>query len=634
MKEAIRRSFDRVKLSEVDKKRVMDEILNKSEATRHSHSIRWIAGGAAALVAAAVLAVVLLGQKPGALQAAASETPATISGVASATEVSSPQSDFVCSIVLSINPSVEFRLGDDDMVVEVAGLNEDGVALIEGIDFAGLSLENATIVVVNKLIEQGYISASMVDDVYISVTGSTQPDTLEMMSTIIKTAASQYELAVDTVQTGESELQVVLGDTDTTTPEITPTPDTSLPPDSTPTISPLPTPPADVSILPAALTLQYLKDSHGGVDNVLIDFGGQRVDSDIDAYIDIAGKPVMMATFQALNKLIGDGYLTDEHPDTKAEFDVSAFGEETAAQVRELAALMAQEAGLALAAVDEGGGRFCLAASGLPAPERTARYTLREIDDPTLIKAREDITALQMQILEMSFTAEEIDHMLTPRYWAVMPDLIGLDESRAAELLTLAGIQPIPSYEDGEHTQDVDYGQVFYQDYPAGSLIEVGSRLYFHVRAHSMPTIGTQNLTPELLQYLPTFLDDTGHATVTVDRTTGMGVPISFRQAGYDVVIHAFGGGWKNADGSPRWNEQHIATNPDEISVYWAADNGDGDDVPMHANLVYEIYRDGEYVASVAVNLTLISSIEDDTLTYEASVIAFGEDGPYSYLDF
>ena len=105
----------------------------------------------------------------------------------------------------------------------VVGLNEDGAALIEGIDFAGLSLENATIVVVDRLIEQGYINASMVDDVFISVTGSTQPDTLAMMSTIIKTAASQYELVVDTAQTGENELQVVMGDVDEpgSTPEPT-----------------------------------------------------------------------------------------------------------------------------------------------------------------------------------------------------------------------------------------------------------------------------------------------------------------------------------------------------------------------------------------------------------------------------
>jgi hypothetical protein len=237
-----------------------------------------------------------------------------------------------------------------------------------------------------------------------------------------------------------------------------------------------------------------------------------------------------------------------------------------------------------------------------------------------------------MQILEMAFTAEEIDYMLTPRYWAVMPDIVGLDEARAKELLLLAGIQPIPACEDGDHTGGVDYGEVFYQDANAGGLIEVGSRLYFHVRAHSMPPVDEESLS-ELLQYLPAFLDDTGRTTVTVDRDTGMGVPIAFRQKGMEVVIHAFGGGWKNADGSPRWNEQYIKTSPDEVSLYWAADNGDGDDVPGRANLICEIHRDGEYVASVAVNLTFVSSIEGETLTCEASEAGYGRDGPYSYLE-
>jgi hypothetical protein len=537
--------------------------------------------------------------------------------------------------VLRINPSVEFRLVENGMVAEVAGLNEDGVALIEGIDFAGLSLENATIVVVNRLIEQGYISASMVDDVYISVSGSSQPDTLEMMSAIIKTAASQYALAVQTVQTGDNELQVVLGEADSD-PPAAPEPAATASPDNPPTpVMPdisAPSAPADPSSLPAALTLRYQKDFAGSVDDIDIDFNGERVDSGIDAYIDIAGMPAGAATFWTLNKLIAEGYLTDSKPDTKVEFDVSAFGEATAAQVRELAALMVQEAGLALAATDEGGGRFCLAASGLPAPERNARYTLREIEDPTQIKAREDITALQMQILSMAFTPEEIEYMLAPRYWSVMPNLIGLSEARARELLTLAGLQPVPYYEDGGHTAGVGYGEVFFQDYAAGGLVEAGGRCYFHVRAHSMPSFSVSSL-PEVSQYLPAFLDETGHAAVTVDRDTGMGVPIAFPQGDYDTVIRAFGGGWKTADGSDLWNEQYIAAGSDEPGVYWAADNGDGGGVPSNAHLVYEIYRNGEYVASVAIKLTLVNSEEGGTLTYEASIAGFGTDGPYSYLN-
>ncbi len=647
MKNALQRSFGRVSLGDADKKRILKALLVKDEIRRKRVRVLRVAC-AAALAAAAALAVLFIVYTPNTMQPLAAATPAVIAVPSAATSAACPAQDtsdtsFIAgSVVLSINPSVEIKLGEDGYVVEAAGLNEDGIALIEGIDFAGLSLENATIVVVNRLIERGYISASMVDDVYISVSGSTQPDTLSMMSEIIKTAASQYELPVDTVQTNDNELQVVLGDVDETepditpapevspTPEVTPTPEVSAP-EATPAVVPLPTAPPNPASLPAALTLRYLKDSAGGVDDIRIDFGGERVSSDIDAYVDIAGKPVLMATFQTLNKLVAESYLTDGCPDTKVEFNVSAFSAETAAQVRELATLMMEEIGLALTATDEGGGRFCLAASGLPAPRHSARYTLLEIDDPTLTKAREGITALQMQILRMSFTTEEIEYMLTPRYWAVMPDIIGLTEARARELLTLAGIKPVPSYEDGDYAQSVEYGEVFFQDANAGGLIEAGSRLYFHLRAYPMPSVDSNDLPADLLQYLPGFLNDTGQATLTVDRDTGMGVLITFNAEGCDVVIHAFGGSWKAADGSYLWNEQYITSGPGETNVYWAADNGDGDDVPQNANLVYEIYKDGVYTASVAIRLSLVSSAESATLTYEASVYRYGDDGPYSY---
>jgi hypothetical protein len=52
-----------------------------------------------------------------------------------------------------------------------------------------ISLENATILVANRLIQENYITAFMVGGVYLSVNGKTQPDTLAIMSTIIKTAA-------------------------------------------------------------------------------------------------------------------------------------------------------------------------------------------------------------------------------------------------------------------------------------------------------------------------------------------------------------------------------------------------------------------------------------------------------------
>jgi hypothetical protein len=113
---------------------------------------------------------------------------------------------------LSINPSVEFQIGGDGMTVAVVGTNDDGTALIEGIDFAGLSFENAAIVVVNRLIEENYITASTVqDNIMLSVSGgSQQKNMLEVMSSVIQSAASQYGLSLDTVKTDENQLEIIL----------------------------------------------------------------------------------------------------------------------------------------------------------------------------------------------------------------------------------------------------------------------------------------------------------------------------------------------------------------------------------------------------------------------------------------
>ncbi|MEL7603997.1 MAG: PASTA domain-containing protein, partial [Bacillota bacterium] len=369
-----------------------------------------------------------------------------------------------------------------------------------------------------------------------------------------------------------------------------------------------------------------------------IDFNGQRVNSDIDAYIDIAGMPTGAATFWALNKLIAEGYITDERPDTKVEFDVSAFGGEAAARVRELAALMMQEAGLALAATDEGGGRFCFAASGLPAPERTARYTLREIDDPTVIKVREDITELQMQILSMAFTPEEVEYMLTPRYWAVVPNLIGLPEEKAAELLRLAGLvpefiyesAPASAYEDSEHYEDTAYGTVLSQDSPAGCLCEVGGRYFVWVKAQDAPRISEGNIPPELFQYLPGFLGDSGYAEFTLNRDTGIGIPLALRQEGWEVLVHAYGGCLKDEDGAYLYGRVSFDSEPGEPAVYWTPFHEEWDDIPERAVLAYYIYHDGEFVACVGIGLKLISNADGDTLTYSARPVAFGEDTTYN----
>ena len=121
--------------------------------------------------------------------------------------------NYVSAIVLSMNPDVEIRLDADGVVTEVVGLNDDGIALVDGIEFAGMSLENATIMVVNQLILQEYITAAEIqEEINISLASDNMTlDTLSVMTDIIKTAAAEQNIAVDVSTNAEANtLQIVL----------------------------------------------------------------------------------------------------------------------------------------------------------------------------------------------------------------------------------------------------------------------------------------------------------------------------------------------------------------------------------------------------------------------------------------
>ena len=71
---------------------------------------------------------------------------------------------------IQINPDVELTLSRTDRVLELEGLNEDGQALIEGYDYQGKDRENVTGALVERAIDQGYLSGG--ETVSITVTSS------------------------------------------------------------------------------------------------------------------------------------------------------------------------------------------------------------------------------------------------------------------------------------------------------------------------------------------------------------------------------------------------------------------------------------------------------------------------------
>ena len=71
---------------------------------------------------------------------------------------------------IQINPDVELTLSRTDRVLELEGLNEDGQALIEGYDYQGKDREDVTGELVERAIDQGYLSGG--ETVSITVTSS------------------------------------------------------------------------------------------------------------------------------------------------------------------------------------------------------------------------------------------------------------------------------------------------------------------------------------------------------------------------------------------------------------------------------------------------------------------------------
>ncbi len=84
----------------------------------------------------------------------------------------------VTRMTVDINPSIEFMIDDENKVVSVTALNDDGSILIAGEAFVGMTPEEATELVVSLATETGYLvkgnSEVAENTVKISVSGDTK----------------------------------------------------------------------------------------------------------------------------------------------------------------------------------------------------------------------------------------------------------------------------------------------------------------------------------------------------------------------------------------------------------------------------------------------------------------------------
>ncbi len=126
--------------------------------------------------------------------------------------------DEVISVVsLDVNPSLQIKLKKDNVVKEVVALNEDGIKIVDNMDFGGSKLEVALNALVGAMVKNGFLS-DLANSILVSVEGQdkAQNEALQkQISTEIEKilGGSKVESAVLSQTVSENEELKKLADT-------------------------------------------------------------------------------------------------------------------------------------------------------------------------------------------------------------------------------------------------------------------------------------------------------------------------------------------------------------------------------------------------------------------------------------
>ena len=497
MKHIVKEYYDEVKLSSEKKQAMLADIL--AAKRRPARRRVWITAAAVVCAVAVILAVVLPivlreGNTDGTQIAA--ETTLTVEQAGPVAETR----NYVSAIVLSLNPDVEIRLDAGGSVTEVVGLNDDGIALVDGIDFAGMTLENATIMVVNQLILQGYITAAEIqEEISISLSSDSMTlDTLSVMTNIIETAAAAQNIAVDVIADEDANaLQIVLeGEGE---------------PDVLPDLDPADTGgKTDIGI---ELEFVMQDDTYSAyVDDVQV----HRSDGEaLCCMVDEVDLRLNRAALRNIIELIEKGYITDSGDvgGVRFTFTGDISGSDITA-LADMTKLLMAEYGLHMAVTPDLDAREIVLVydETVTHEAQTSEYTLKDVLNTMVNKDEEDLSPRQIAILKAVYTYREYQRLLEKRYYVVIPDLVGMNEDQAVDLLLQLGVVPVigrekvpgydPKLENGglakidttlsPEEQDqidgpiwefpvVDFGCVFYQDIIEGITYQTGLPLQINV---------------------------------------------------------------------------------------------------------------------------------------------------------
>ena len=463
----IKKAFEKLdshKLSDDKKQQIFDSIVDTHRQRRSFRKKLFTIGApvfAACVIAAAAFilpGVIAPGKQPADMVKI--DSPQDDSADSDMLMAQGPQ--VVSTVVMSLNPVVEFGLDENSNVVEVQGMDEDGERLVEGIDFAGLSFENAAIVVVNQLLLNDYISSG-VSQAQITVSLESEQagmDTLNVLTDTITTAAVQHKIDVNVTPSQETkELSIVLtGDGDST----------------------------QAATDEGPVKVQYIQGKVGTVESVHAhrQDGSEMIDS-----VDFADMPFKEAVLYSVNDLIRQGVINDEG-ESEILFNIGTTDEMMSAGFKYLTQLLLTQAGLSLEVLgtDEA-GVFGLALSKNTSDEK-AQLTMSKILDPTMHKNISELTKTQKDILEFVYTTEQIEELFAIRYWVVVPNLVGMQEAKAVELLEKMGIVPVVTRQYNEDYAQFEEGTVFLQDMTAGAMVEKGARFKVSVLGSNPSPLG------------------------------------------------------------------------------------------------------------------------------------------------
>lgn len=113
-------------------------------------------------------------------------------------------------VSLDVNPSLEYTINCFDRVLDVAAVNEDAAALLEGMnerDLLYCSVDDALEQTVLALREEGYLTATSVNNVVISAYSYNEQHTEQIADRLSRRIGSQSDLSVYAVPVSKDEVK-------------------------------------------------------------------------------------------------------------------------------------------------------------------------------------------------------------------------------------------------------------------------------------------------------------------------------------------------------------------------------------------------------------------------------------------